>query len=153
MLKYFRDIGFGTVSILKSMWVAVKHLFTRSVTLQYPTEKMRMPERARLKLFNKIEDCIGCSQCARACPTNCIVVQAEKRGKEEPEIFASNGTAIKMRTYRYDIDMALCCYCGICTFSCPTECLAMTGEYEYAVYNKNDHIFHFAKEKQRAISA
>ena len=151
MLKYFRDIGFGTISILKSMWVAVKHLFTRSVTLQYPTEKMVMPERARLKLFNKIEDCIGCSQCARACPTGCIEVKAEKRGKEEPEIFTSNGTAIKMRTYIYNIDMALCCFCGICTFSCPTECLVMTGEYEYSVYDKDDHIYHFAEEKPLTV--
>jgi NADH-quinone oxidoreductase subunit I len=149
MFDYFRDIGLGTVTILKSMGVACKHFFTPSVTLQYPTEKWTMPERARGRLFNKIEDCIGCGQCARVCPTNCIHVQTEKRGKDEPEIFASNGTPIKMRTYEYDIDLALCCYCALCTFSCPTQCLVMTGEYEYSVYDKNDHIFHFAKDRPR----
>ncbi len=151
MFEYFRDIWLGIITILKSMCVACKHFFTPSVTMQYPKQKSTaewtMPERARMKLFNKIEDCTGCGQCARACPTACITVKAEKRGKEEPEVFASNGTAIKMRTYIYNIDMTLCCYCGICTFSCPTDCLVMTGDYEYSVYDKREHIYHFAKDK------
>ena len=147
MFSYFRDIWLGIITILDSMWVACKHFFTPSVTLQYPTVKWTMPERSRARLFNKIEDCIGCSQCARVCPTDCITVKVEKRGKEEPEIFASNGTAIKMRTYIYNIDMTLCCYCGLCTFTCPTQCLVMTAEYEYSVYDKRDHIHHFAKDK------
>ncbi len=147
MLNYFKNLGLGSVTVLKSMGVAWRHLFTRSVTLQYPTEKWTMPERSRARLFNKIEDCIGCGQCVRACPTNCITIKTEKRGKDEPEIFASDGTAIKLRTLTYDIDMALCCYCGLCTFSCPTHCLTMTGEYEYSVYDKDEHIYHFAKDK------
>jgi NADH-quinone oxidoreductase subunit I len=148
MLMYFQNIWLGTITVLNSMAVAWRHLFTSSVTLQYPTVKWKMPERTRARLFNKIEDCIGCGQCARVCTTSCIQIQTEKRGKEEPEVFASNGTtAIKMRTYVYDIDMTHCCYCAICTFSCPTHCLAMTREYEYSVYDKSNHIYHFAKDK------
>jgi len=153
MLTYFKDIWLGTVTVLNSMWVAFRHLFTPSVTLQYPTEKWSMPERARARLFLKIEDCGGCSQCMRVCPTKCINVKTEKRGKDEPEIFTSNGTPIKLRTYVYDIDMTLCCYCGLCTFSCPTHALVMTGAYEYSVYDKKEHIYHFAKEKQRSVKA
>jgi NADH-quinone oxidoreductase subunit I len=153
MLSYFKDIGLGIITVLNSMWVAFRHFFTPSVTLQYPTEKWTMPERARAKLFNKIEDCIGCSQCARVCPTRCITVKTEKRGKDEPEILASDGTPIKLRTYIYDIDMALCCYCGLCTFSCPTHCLQMTPAYEYSVYELKDHIYQFAKEKPLSVRA
>ncbi len=147
MKTYFRDLGLGTVTVLNSMWVAFIRLFTKSVTLQYPTVKMEMPERTRARLFNKIEDCIGCGQCARVCPTDCIDIQTEKRGKDEPEIFASDGTAIKLRTYVFDIDMTLCCYCALCTFPCPTHCLVMTREYEYSVYDKKDHVYHFAVDK------
>jgi formate hydrogenlyase subunit 6/NADH:ubiquinone oxidoreductase subunit I len=150
MLTYFRDLGLGIVTVLNAMGVAWRHLFTRSVTLQYPTVKWTMPERSRSKLFNKIEDCIGDGGCARVCPTQCITYKTEKRGKDEPEIFTSKGTPIKMRTYIYDIDMTLCCYCGLCTFSCPTGSLVMTPDYEYSVYDKKDHIYHFAKEKPRA---
>jgi NADH-quinone oxidoreductase subunit I len=150
MLSYFQDIWLGIITVLRSMAIAWTHLFTRSVTLQYPTEKWTMPERSRGRLFNKVEDCIGCSQCARVCPTSCIKIQTEKRAKEEPEVFASDGTPIKLRTHVYDIDMTLCCYCGLCTFSCPTHCLFMTPEYEYSVYDKREHIYHFAKEKPLA---
>jgi NADH-quinone oxidoreductase subunit I len=147
MKTYFRDLGLGTITVLNSMYVAFIRLFTKSVTLQYPTVKMKMPERTRARLFNKIEDCIGCGQCARVCPTDCIDIQTEKRGKDEPAVFASDGTAIKLRTYVFDIDMTLCCYCALCTFPCPTHCLVMTPEYEYSVYDKKDHVYHFAVDK------
>jgi len=147
MRTYFRELGLGIVTVARSMWVAWLHLFTRSVTLQYPTEKWPMPERSRARLFNKIEDCIGCGQCARVCPTDCITIETEKRGKEEPAIFASDGTAIKLRTYVFDIDMTKCCYCSLCVFPCPTHCLVMTTAYEYSVYDKKDHVYHFAVDK------
>jgi NADH-quinone oxidoreductase subunit I len=151
MLVYFQNIGLGIITVLKSMGVAWRHLFTGSVTLQYPTVKWKMPERSRARLFNNIEDCIGCRQCARVCPTSCIEIQTEKRSKEEPEIFASDGTVIKLRTYVYNIDMTLCCYCGLCTFDCPTHCLVMTPEYEYSVYDKSEHIYRFAKDKPLGV--
>jgi NADH-quinone oxidoreductase subunit I len=147
MRTYFRNVGLGIVTVARSMWVAWLHLFTRSVTLQYPTEKWNMPERTRARLFNKIEDCIGCGQCARACPTDCITIETEKRGKDEPPVFASDGTPIKLRTYVFDINMTLCCYCSLCVFPCPTHCLVMTKEYEYSVYDKKYHVYHFATDK------
>jgi NADH-quinone oxidoreductase subunit I len=153
MGTYFRDLTFGTATVLNSMWVAFLRLFSRSVTLQYPTVKMKMPERSRARLLNIIRDCIGCGQCARACPTDCIEIKTEKRSKEEATVFASDGTAIKLRTYVYNIDMTLCCYCALCTFACPTKCLIMTTEYEYSVYDKRDHIYKFAVEKPRASTS
>ncbi len=147
MWTYFKDIAYGAVTALQSMWISFKHLFMPTVTLQYPTVKWNLPDRSRSRLFNKIEDCIGDGACARVCPTKCIEFQAEKRGKDEPQIFTSDGTPIKMRTYVYDIDMTRCCYCGICTFHCNTHSLVMTREYEYSVYEKEDHIYHFAVDK------
>lgn len=153
MKTYFRDLGLGFVTVMGSMWVAWRHLFTRSVTLQYPTVKRNMPERTRARLFNKIEDCIGCGQCARVCPTDCIDIQTEKRGKDEPDIFTSDGTPIKLRTHVFDIDMTLCCYCALCTFPCPTDCLVMTTDYEYSVYDKKDHVYHFAVDQPLYVKA
>jgi NADH-quinone oxidoreductase subunit I len=154
-MEYFRDIGRGIVTTLHSMWVTLPHLFrpNNGYTIQYPTQRWKMPERSRSKLFNKIEDCIGCGKCARVCPTSCITIKSEKRKRDDPPVFASDGTPIKLRTYVFDIDMALCCYCGLCTFPCPTHCLVMTMDYEYSVYDRNEHLFHFAIDNPPADEA
>lgn len=148
--EYGRDIWEGISTVLKGMGVTWNRLFKPGVTMQYPTERWQMPERTRARLFNKMEDCIGCGQCARACPVDCIFIDTEKREKDEPDIFASDGTAIKLRTTRFDIDMTLCCYCNLCTYPCPTHCLYMTSEYEYSTYNKTGMLYRFATDSPRS---
>ena len=39
---------------------------------------------------------------------------------------------------RFDIDYALCMYCGICVEVCPFDALFWTPEYEYSEYNMGD---------------
>jgi formate hydrogenlyase subunit 6/NADH:ubiquinone oxidoreductase subunit I len=147
---YLRDIGQSLWTVAKGMKVTWDRLFAPGVTLQYPAERWPMPERARGRLFNRIEDCIGCGKCAAACPTDCIFIETERREKDEPDVFASDGTPIKLRTFRFDIDMTLCCYCALCTYPCPTHCLTMTPEYEYSSYNKAGLLYRFAGERPRA---
>jgi formate hydrogenlyase subunit 6/NADH:ubiquinone oxidoreductase subunit I len=154
-MEYFRDIWRAIVTTLQSMWVTLPHFFrpNKGYTIQYPTQRWKMPERSRGRLFNKITDCLGDGQCARVCPTKCIFLKSEKRGKDEPEVYTTDGTPRKLRVYQYDIDMTLCCYCGLCTFSCPTNSLVMTEEYEYSAYDKSDLLYHFAEEKPREVKA
>ena len=83
MKQYFKDIYESIVTVFKGMVITFRHLFTKSCTLQYPDEKWTLPELSRMRLFNKIEDCIGCGQCVRACPVDCIYMTTEKRTKEE----------------------------------------------------------------------
>ncbi len=42
--------------------------------------------------------------------------------------------------------MSLCCYCNLCTYPCPTECLYMTPEYEFATNDLTQHLYRFAKK-------
>lgn len=49
---------------------------------------------------------------------------------------------------KFDIDMSLCMYCGLCTEVCPTECLIMIDDMsgiEYSTFDRMDLIFPFAK--------
>jgi len=149
LVQYGKNVWDGVFTVLKGMRVTWGRLFRPGVTMHYPKERWEMPARSRMRLFNKIEDCIGCGQCLRACPVDCIFIDTEKREKDEPELFASDGSAIKLRVTRFDIDMTLCCYCSLCTYPCPTLCLIMTPEYEYSTYNKDGLLYRFAVDGPR----
>jgi NADH-quinone oxidoreductase subunit I len=42
--------------------------------------------------------------------------------------------------------MSLCCYCNLCEYPCPTECIYMTPEYEFATPDLTQHLYRFAKQ-------
>ena len=134
----------GLWSLLVGLRVTFEHIFKKPVTLQYPAETWDLPIGAKGQLFNVIEDCIGCLQCARTCPVDCIAIETAKAGKDEDLGETSNGQKKKLHLLRYDIDFAKCCWCGLCTDPCPTECLHMTKEYENSVYSRDNLIHHYA---------
>jgi NADH-quinone oxidoreductase subunit I len=145
MRQWFRDLWDGFYTVLVGMNITWRHLFNTNVTLQYPEEKWQLPPKSRMRLFMKYEDCIGCGQCARACPVQCIYIKADKRDPKATPIFAANGQGIKLDVTVFDIDMSLCCYCNLCTYPCPTDCIYMTPEYEFATTDLTQHLYHFAK--------
>ena len=134
----------GFWSLLVGLRVTWQHLWKKPITLQYPDETWDLPIGAKGQLFNKIEDCIGCLQCARGCPVDCIAIETAKAGKDEDLGVTSDGSKKKLHVLRFDIDFAKCCYCALCTDPCPTECLYMTKEYENSVYNRDNLIYHYA---------
>ena len=126
MRQYFNNIWSAISTIAIGMSVTFKHLFVPSVTIQYPDVKLELPERERNRLYVNMDDCIGCDQCARACPVNCITIETVKSLPEEDLGKTSN------------IDFAKCCYCELCVFPCPTECIYMTDVFEFSEYERKD---------------
>jgi NADH-quinone oxidoreductase subunit I len=148
--KYMTDIYQALSTAFIGMGVTSREAFKKPITLQYPDERWEVPERYRGILHNREEDCIGCLACARACPVNCIHIEIMKREKDEYGV-TSDGTKITQWIPQFDIDMALCMVCGLCTEVCPTDCLTMTKEYELAVTNKRDMYLEFALERDKLI--
>ena len=152
MTAWFYDLWYGFYTVLVGMKITWRHLFVDKVTLHYPEEKWTLPPKSRMRLFMKYEDCIGCGQCARACPVDCIYIKTEKRPATKPAIWAADGTPIKLDTHVFDIDMSLCCYCNLCTYPCPTACIYMTPEYEFATTDLTNHLYHFAKPNAKFLT-
>ncbi len=176
MGNYLANIWETITTMLTGMGVTLRHLRSirrDNVTLQYPEERWPRPERdigfdhsnynvIRSRLHVDIDDCIGCLKCERVCPVDCIKIDTVKvpnRGEDIRSIghtdVTANGTKKAMVVSRFDIDMTECCYCNLCTYPCPEECIYMTGgpnsdkheiDYEYSEYDRNDLIFRFAKK-------
>lgn len=174
MTKYAAQIWSSLTTILVGMKVTWDHLVKARqgiVTLQYPFERWPRPERQigfpemsynviRSRLHVDMDDCIGCLKCERACPVSCIKIETVMvdKGKDIPEAnhvgVTSNATQKRLLVTRFDIDMSECCYCNLCTYPCPEECIYMTGgpnsdkkamDYEFSDYDRNDLIYRFAK--------
>jgi len=156
MKGYFKDMVEAGRSLSIGLALTMRHLFQKTVTMQYPDEKWELPPMAKGQLHNVIEDCIGCDQCAKACPVDCIYIETIKAPSEVDLGKTSTGNPKRLHVLRFDIDMAKCCYCALCTVPCPTECLVMTNSYENSVYNRTDLIYHYAEytpEQARRLKA
>ena len=144
MGRYFKNVFDGIVTVLIGMKVTWRHLFTRAVTIQYPDVKLKLPDRARNRLYVNMDDCIGCDQCALACPVDCITIETVKSTPDVDLGLTSLGTKKRLYVTRFDIDIAKCCYCALCVYPCPTECIKMTDVYEFSEYERRNLIYTFA---------
>ncbi|MEX0991091.1 MAG: NADH-quinone oxidoreductase subunit I [Actinomycetota bacterium] len=120
--------GFG---LLKGLGVTLKHALKPAITQQYPHEKPDLPPRTRGVIALKEANCTVCYMCSRECPDWCIYIDAHKESHEP----ASGGKSRSVKILdKFDIDFALCMYCGICVEVCPFDALFWSPEFEYAEY-------------------
>jgi len=125
--------------LLKGMGVTfrtmVQTLFRPSQhlrTVNYPLEKEAPHPRARGVIALDQDACTVCMLCARSCPDWCIYIEGHKEEKQPDK----PGGRVRVRATldRFDIDYALCMYCGICVEVCPFDALFWSPEYEYSEY-------------------
>jgi len=75
-----------------------------------------LPPRFRGKIAYDRENCIGCQQCYKICPTRAIEWLPEEK---KIKVFISR-----------------CCFCAQCVDICPVNTLAMTEDFLLASYDK-----------------
>ena len=149
---YFGNIFHALYTVVVGMKITFKHLFVRNVTVQYPSVKMKLPERARNRLYVNIDDCIGCDQCSMACPVDCITIETIKATPDQDLGATSQGNKKRLHLPKFEIDIAKCCYCGLCVPPCPTECIVMTDVYEFAEFDRKNLIYTFSKMTDAEIA-
>ena len=111
-------------------------------TIQYPAQKLPVPEVGRYQLDVEMDDCIVCDLCAKICPVSCIDIEAIKATEAIGQ--TSDGTTKRLYAAKFDIDMAKCMYCGLCTIVCPTECIVMTNQYDKSVFEISQLTYQFS---------
>lgn len=119
-------------------------------TIQYPKQEIPIPEVARYQLDVEIDDCIVCDLCAKACPVDCIDIEAIKATEAIGK--TSDGSVKRLYAAKFDIDMAKCMYCGLCTVVCPTECITMTDNYDRSTSKLTDLIYQFSEMSESEVS-
>jgi formate hydrogenlyase subunit 6/NADH:ubiquinone oxidoreductase subunit I len=150
-MAYFERNWLGIKTVLIGMWITLKHLFARNVTVQYPnvhpSEKAsadKMPDNARNRIFMEYDMCNGCGGCVRACPVECISLETVKSVPTDDVPPLKDGGKRGLWVLNYEIDFAKCCFCGLCVPACPTGAVRMTTEFEYSTYDKNDLLYRFS---------
>lgn len=120
---------------------------TRGIfTVQYPEEKLPVPEEFRFVPFliyeegpngEKQDRCTSCGICAKVCPPQCIwIVRTNDpaTGRPIPE------------PAEFYIDVDICMNCGFCAEYCPFDAIKMDHNYELSVYDRHQKNI-FDKEK------
>jgi NADH-quinone oxidoreductase subunit I len=149
--QWFRNVWDTISSTAIGMGITLKYVYgVKPVTIEYPEVKEELPENSRSRLFNDVENCISCMQCATACPVDCIYIAAVKRPNDAEKIKTKDGTPIRLDLKQYTIDTALCCYCGLCTTVCPTQCLTHTTDYEFSTYTLTQMKYDYLSPEVRA---
>jgi NADH-quinone oxidoreductase subunit I/NAD(P)H-quinone oxidoreductase subunit I len=138
--SYLRNIWDTVWTIFDGMAVTASHLVRKPTTVQYPDRmpirvQDQLPFRYRGILEVDLEICTGCLACERACPIDCIVIEAKKDMKTKEMILS-----------RFDIDMAKCMYCGLCSEPCPTGSIHHTPEFEGADFSLESLMRRFVKD-------
>ena len=143
---YFRNIADNVRSIVTGMKITLKYCFQRTVTVQYPEQKLAFAPRYRGIHEFELNKCIACDLCAKACPVDCIYIdksgprRIDKKTGLVEESDPKNGQLL-----RFAIDYSKCLFCALCTEPCPTACIHMGKLHDLSSYSRADAVVEFAE--------
>ena len=151
--SYFQNIYDNLKSVMIGMRITLKYCFQKTVTVQYPEQKLNFAPRYRGIHEFEANKCIACDLCAKACPVDCIYI--DKTGPRR--IDKTTGTvnpadAKNGELLRFAIDYSKCLFCALCTEPCPTYCIHMGKLHDLSSYSREDVVVEFTeldKKNQR----
>jgi NADH-quinone oxidoreductase subunit I len=134
------DVKIGTIELVRSMTITMRYFFKKPVTNEFPEQPVKVYPRFRgrhvlHRYDNGLERCIGCSLCAAACPTDCILVVANENTDEDRRSPGERYAEV------YEINMLRCIFCGYCQEACPTDAIVLEHDFALAEYDRWDAVY------------
>ncbi len=122
-------------SVLKGMWITLRHIFRPKVTMQYPEETWNLPDNYRgMPALVRDQDervkCVACFLCQYVCPPKAIHIEAREID-----------TGVEKGPQVFDINMLRCIMCGYCEEVCPEQAIFLTKEYSTVGVSREEMIF------------
>jgi len=121
-------------SILKGMWIVLKHAWHKRETVQYPEERPQLSPRFRGRIVltrdpDGEERCVACFLCSSVCPVDCIAIEngEDEKGRRYPKSFR--------------INFSRCIYCGFCEEACPTTAIQLIPDFEMAEFDRKNMVY------------
>jgi NADH-quinone oxidoreductase subunit I len=141
MGQWLRNIWDAVYTVAYGMWVTMRYwLITyrpdrKTFTEHFEYPELPVPVAARYRGFHRFDltTCIGCDQCAKACPVDCIYIGKEKT------------TGKGFRITGFAIDYSKCMFCALCVEPCPVDCIFMGASHDLSCYSRDGCIVDFAR--------
>jgi NADH-quinone oxidoreductase subunit I len=117
--------------ILKGFGITMRNWARGPITVQYPEQRLTLPERARWTVTQKFAEdgspkCTACLICERECPDFVLKLEVTTREDKTKHID------------RYVYEVGACMMCGLCVAACPYDAIEMSHEYELATIDRDD---------------
>ena len=103
---------------------AMKHVFSKPSTENFPTVKKEAPPNYRGRLVYHPDKCNGCGMCMRVCAPAAITKTVEK---------TEEGDRITM-----EFHMGSCTFCQTCVDFCNRDSIEMSGDYAMVARNEDE---------------
>jgi len=137
---YFQNVWDALKTTAVGMKITGKYLMQKPITVQYPDERLPIPDRYRGIHYLEQEKCINCLACARACPIDCIEMDAVRHGKE-------------LEWISFTLDYQKCMFCELCVYPCPKDCIHMGTEFAFVSYDRSEFLHDLLSYKGMAREA